>query len=210
MRSITMQRTMIVSGLMLLLAAVFLGSCARTPQAVPTGFLSDYSRLRHVDDRSMRYIGPQLRNYSAFMIDPVVVFFHSQAKRDATDPQTLNRLTTYMRGALANAIKGRYTLASRPGPGVARVRVALTDLDKTAPVAKIIPIGKVAGAGLGGASMEGELLDSVTGEQIAAVVQSSPGKVVSLGGAAKWGDAEAAMDEWARRFRQRLDEAHRR
>ena len=84
----------------------------------------------------------------------------------------------------------------------------LTDLDKTALVAKLVPIAKAMGSGRGGASMEGELVDSQTGEQIAAVIQSTPGKVLLLGGVSKWGDAELAMDKWARQFRERLDAAH--
>ena len=193
--------------LILLAAAVLHGGCASTPQAVPTGFLSDYSRLQMVDDRTLRYIGPNLGNYKTFIIDPVVVHFHEQAKSDTTDPKTLTRMATYLRGAIANAIKDRYSITAQPKPGVARLRVAITDIDKASTVSKLLPIGKALGGGRGGASMEAELLDSVSGEQIGAVIQSTPGKVMSLG-AAKWGDVEAAMDEWAQQFRRRLDKVH--
>lgn len=202
MRFVTSTSTLIV-----LAATVLVGGCKSTPQAVPTGFLSDYSRLQQVDDRTLRYLGPNLGSYSTFIIDPVVVHFHEEAKGDTSDPDTLTRMTTYLRGALANAIKDRYGITAQPGPGVARLRVAITDIDKASTVSKLIPIGKALGAGRGGASMEAELLDSVTGQQLGAVIESSPGTVLSLG-AAKWGDAEAAMDKWARRFRQRLDQAY--
>ena len=57
-------------------------------------------------------------------------------------------------------------------------------------------------------SMEGEVIDSQTGEQIGAVIQTQKGSRLSLAGVKKWGDAKAVMDEWAKRFRKRLDEAH--
>ncbi len=56
--------------------------------------------------------------------------------------------------------------------------------------------------------MEGEMLDSLTGEQIGAVIQSSQGGRISLQGYKKWSSAEAVIKEWAARFRKRLDEAH--
>jgi hypothetical protein len=93
---------------------------------------------------------------------------------------------------------------------VARFRLAITDLDKSSPVLNAIPQTKLVGTGLGGASMEGELLDSVTGEQIAAVVQSQVGKRLSLEGLSKWGDAKAVIDDWAETFVERLDEARKR
>ena len=67
---------------------------------------------------------------------------------------------------------------------------------------------QITGVGLGGASMEAELLDSLTGEQVGAVVQNQKGSRLSMSGTKEWGDAKAVMDEWAKRFRKRLDEVH--
>jgi hypothetical protein len=63
------------------------------------------------------------------------------------------------------------------------------------------------GTGLGGASMEFEVLDSQTGVQIGAAIESQLGNRLSLKGMSKWGDAKAVMDDWAKRLRARLDEA---
>ena len=56
--------------------------------------------------------------------------------------------------------------------------------------------------------MEGELLDSLTGAQIAAVVQAGKGSRMSFAGMARDGDARTVIDGWVVRFLQRLDEAH--
>ena len=67
---------------------------------------------------------------------------------------------------------------------------------------------KLLGSGLGGASLEAEILDSVSHEQLAALVESKLGNRFRLEGLAKWGDAKRIMDNWAKWVRERLDEAH--
>jgi len=159
---------------------------------------------------SYRYIAPgRLRDYSKFIIDPVAVHLHrrSAAKKKISE-EDLTDLKNYMHTALVKAIEDRYEVVYRPGPGVARVRVALTDIKKAEILLNIHPASKLMGAGLGGASLEAELVDSQTGEQIGALVESQLGDRLSLDGLSTWGDAKAIMDDWAGRFRKRLDEAH--
>lgn len=176
-----------------------------------TGFLSDYSRLRSVSGTTLRYVSPKskISGYSKFIIDPVVVHFHSKAKGADMSSRELAELRQYMYASFHNAILDHYSVVRQPGPGVARIRIALTDLEKSSPAMNVLPPTKIVGIGLGGASMEAELLDSQTGEQIAAVVESQKGKRLSLEGLSKWGDAKAVIDGWVQRFKERLDEAHR-
>jgi hypothetical protein len=181
-----------------------------------TGFLSDYSKLKPYSDVSYRNIPSQatIRRYSKFIIDPVVVHFHigSKAIEERTKgkiaEQDITDLKNYMHDAIVKAISDRYGIAYRPGPGVARVRIAVTDLKKANVLMNIHPGSKLLGSGLGGASLEAEWLDSQTGEQIAALLESQLGDRLSLDGLSEWGDAKAIMDDWAQRFRKRLDEAH--
>ena len=61
--------------------------------------------------------------------------------------------------------------------------------------------------GTGEAGTEFELLAAMTGELLAAAVDSRQGgKGVFRG---KWDDTKEAFDFWAKSFRQRLDEARR-
>ncbi len=173
-----------------------------------TGFLSDYSYLLPADG-GLRYINMQLLgNYSKFIIDPVVVRLYGIPLGARPDPVMSIALANYMHNAIVNVINDRYMIVSQPAAGVARVRVAITDIERSTPALNVLPQTKLTGAGLGGASMEGEIIDSQTGKQIGAVIQSQKGKMISLEGLTEWGDAKAVMDDWAKRFRKRLDEAH--
>jgi len=86
--------------------------------------------------------------------------------------------------------------------------VAITDLEKTNVVLAAVPQARMlTGAGVGGAAMEAEIVDSMTGKQIAAVVETKAGSRVPFTGLSDWGGAKSAMDEWAKRLRERLDES---
>lgn len=107
------------------------------------------------------------------------------------------------------AIEDRYAVVARPGAGVARVRVALTDIAKAKPLMKLMPTGVVLGTGAGGLSMEAELVDSQSGKQLGAVIEVQDGSRLPLDGLGRLSDAKAIIDDWASRFRSQLDAAHR-
>jgi hypothetical protein len=148
------------------------------------------------------------RGYSKFILDPVAVHFHDKSKAHEIEQDDLDKLRQYMYWAIRDKLHGKYALVSQAGPGVVRIRVALTDLKKSNPVLNTLPQTKLMGTGLGGASMEAELIDSVTGRQIAAIVETQKGKKLSMAGMTKWGDAKSVMDMWANRFSVRLEEIH--
>jgi hypothetical protein len=118
----------------------------------------------------------------------------------------INDLTNYMHRKLIQAIQDSGNrVAYKQAPGVARIRVALTDITETSAL-NILPQASLLGAGVGGASMEAEIIDSVTGEQIGAVVESRTGSRVPFSNLGDWGTAKGIMDDWAKRFQQRLEE----
>jgi len=201
-----MNKTNLLTVLAIALMAVQCGCSAKLGRQ--TGFLSDYSKLDRQSDVSYRYIGSNLGVYSQFIVDPVKVHFHSSSKGGKLSAEDITDLQNYMHAAIVSAISDRYSIVYRPGPGVARIRVALTDLKKSKIVQNIWPGSKLAGTGLGGASLEAELVDSQNGTQIGAVVESQLGERLSLDGLSTWGDVKAIMDGWAKRLRERLDEAH--
>jgi len=75
-----------------------------------------------------------------------------------------------------------------------KTRVPLMDLRKSKVAHGILPQTKLIGTGLGGASLEAEVLDSQTQVQLAAVVESQLGNRFSLDGLSTWGNAKAVME----------------
>ena len=170
----------------------------------PTGFLSDYSKLVEESGSIMRYMNEAaLNKYSGFIVDPI------QTRIDDPDrtlsDEDIADLTSYMYDKVVEAIKkSDDRIAYRPAADVARLRIAFTDIGKSHPIS-ILPYSSIAGFGIGGASAEAELVDSMTGQQIAAVVQSKEGQskipFTTLG---DWTAAKQTIDTWAKNLEKRL------
>jgi hypothetical protein len=179
-----------------------------------TGFLSDYSKLTATSDSSYRYADKALfGSYKSFIVAPVEIHFKEgskaiQAKSEGkVTEQDLMDLTNYFHDVIVKAITDAgCQVVYQPGLGVARIRVALTDLEETSAL-NVLPQASLLGVGVGGAAMEAEFVDSQTGKQIAAVVESQKGSRVPFSNLGDWGTAKGVMDGWAKRLKERLDEA---
>lgn len=198
----------------LLVAGVLVG-CSGRPQAAQSGFLRDYSQLKpHPEvEGALAYENPakDLRQYKKFIVDPVLTHFSPSEEGTAIDPEDLKGLTEYFHGALVKGLSasGHYQVVNAAGPDVLRLRIAITAISKTTPVANIHPAMKLSGIGLGGAAMEAEALDSVSNERVAAVVDAqSGGRLGVTAGLTRYGHAEQVMDAWVERLVTRLDKIH--
>ncbi|MCJ7600792.1 MAG: DUF3313 domain-containing protein [Desulfobulbaceae bacterium] len=209
----------------LLLITLFLAGCAASgmKDVKQSGFLGDYSQLKPgADDRAaLVYMKPgvDFKKYDSVMFERVTVYLSPEAESQAIDPTMMKELTDYYQTALINAVKDGYKVVDQPGPGVLRVKVAITDMKPSNPTANtmssIIPVGMVVSAatkattgdnlGTGEAATEMEFLDALSGERLAAAVDRRQGGKMAFRG--KWEDTKQAFDFWSKRFRERLDEA---
>ena len=196
-----------------------------------SGFLGDYSALvpdaKNGDLLLYEKDAHVLSKYNKFIIDPVTIYLLPVARDRGIDADDLERLATYFRKAVIDELEksGRYQIVTDPGPDVLELNVAITNVEPTggkknaamkgattaASVATVPGIGMaVPRLSVGKVSIEGEMLDSVSGDRMVAFVTSKGGRrwFSGLKAFKKWGDIEAAFRSWAKNFRERLDEVH--
>jgi Protein of unknown function (DUF3313) len=195
-----------------------------------SGFLGDYSGLypdpKNGDLLIYEKNKDALKNYRKFILDPVTVYLLPEAQDRGIDPDDLDRLARYFTDAITDELMGSgYEVVTEPGPGVLELRTAITNVEptggkKNAAVkagATAASVAVAPGASLlvprlsiGKVGIEGEMIDSVSGERMVAFVTGRGGRRWFSGFNAykKWGDIEAAFRTWAKNFRKRLDELH--
>ncbi len=195
------------------LVPLWISGCGTTPETARTGFLKDYSKLQahpEIEGR-FRYLNPKMNvgDYSKFMVDPVVLQLSKEGKEEEIDQEDLNEQVTFFHKTLVEKLETGYRVVNSPGKWVARLRVAITHIDKTNPALNIHPGTKLTGAGLGGAGMEAELIDSVTGETIGSAIDFQKGSRLSLMAGLTWfGHAQAVMEDWAEDLLKFIDKGH--
>jgi hypothetical protein len=189
---------------------VLAGCAAPVSQQEQSGFLSDYSKLELLEDGRIIYASERIVEYESFIIDPIAILFERDEDYDEFADKEIEQFREYVVKELTEQLtKGdQYSVVSEPGPGVGRFRFGLTDVDDTIGVLNLSIYTKITGLGLGGLAVEGELVDSVTGEQLMAAIRWGSGSRVMRAGLTHMGDAKIAVDKWARDLRRIFDEMH--
>jgi hypothetical protein len=195
-----------------------------------SGFLGDYSGLypdpKNGDLLIYEKSKDILKNYRKFIIDPVTVYLLPGAENRGIDPDDLDRLARYFEDAITDQLlESGYEVVTEPGPGVLELEIAITNVEPTGGKknaalkagATAVSVATVPGVSLlvprlsiGRAGIEGDMIDSVSGERMVAFVTGKGGRrwFSGLNAYKKWGDIEAAFRSWAKNFRKRLDELH--
>lgn len=193
------------------------GACSAS-KAPNSGFLGDatvYNALKPEPglDGIWVYRAPgqtkPLGNYDSYILSTVDVYLNAEGQKREISREELNELAMFFRSVMYDEISPAYKITNIPGPRVAIIRMAITDADPNIPALNIHPGSVITGAGLGGATMEAKLIDSQTGELVAALMASSKGKKYNFAsGLSKWGHTKALFEDWAKLIRERIDSAH--
>lgn len=193
--------------------------------------MGDYSGLvpdaRNGDLLLYVRAGSDLRKYNKVIFEPVTIYLLPQAQDRGIDPYDLERLAEYFHQAVTDELakSGHYEIVTTPGPDVFDLNVAITNVEPTGGKRNAVVQGGAAAATLGVApgasllvprlsvgrvSIEGELLDSVSGDRLVAFMTSKGGRrwFSGLNAFRRWGDIQRAFRSWAKAFRERLDELH--
>lgn len=188
-----------------------LAGCATTKPVGPSGFLGDYSKLVPVPGETERLYSEKpnvnWKKYTKLMFDPVMVYYHPDAKNNNINPDELKKLTDYFRDQVVKAVEDTYPVVDASGPDVLRIRAAITNVVPVDRHIEVLSISTVyMYVDMGGATMEAELLDSVSNERLAAVVDRRKGAPINtVQDYTKWVHAKEAFRYWAKEFKRSLD-----
>lgn len=186
------------------------------------GFLSSYASLKPnpAFENTKSYVtadpAKNIHRYVAVIVDSPILYVSTNSDEKAIPDRGAAALKEYFQNAIVNAVEDAFPVVQSSGPLVLRLRSAIVGIDvgQSAQVdqkdgdtlERSINIGKVG--------VEIELVDSETGEQIAAAVdRQNLGEGAFVGSVnfsrdEKFRAATEAFDGWASRLRQFLDSAH--
>ncbi len=212
-------------------AVLLLMACATTHQVRsiqdPSGFLLDYSNLKEggSGEAHLVYVDPNAdwKTYTKIMIDPVQIWRGDEpdSPLGSLSQEDQQFLVDHLYGALKDSLSEDYQIVTEPGPGVMRLRAAVTEARKTRPVLNLISSVAPMGLGIsytkkivfgthtsvGLVQVEAELLDAQTNQRLAAAVDRRAGtKAWQSKFSGRWVDVRDAFDFWARRLQMRLAE----
>jgi hypothetical protein len=195
---------------------------------VSSDFLSDYSQLKRSSDKHMDYTylaegAPgKMAKYSAVMIDQPEIFVAANSKYKGMKPDDMKALADAFRAAMAASLSTTYMIVDQPGPNVLYVRFAISNVQlkkKKKGLFAYTPIGLVRTAvksavttdftkkiDLKGLTLEMEILDSSSEEQLAALLETRSGEKDEP---ASWAELEALINVYSQRVGCRLDNARR-
>ncbi|MDD2601011.1 MAG: DUF3313 domain-containing protein [Kiritimatiellae bacterium] len=211
------------------MTAALLSGCSSTYQARSTkksGFLQNYSQLKPgQDDRALLvYVNPQanFKAYNKIMLEPVKVYVTKGSALAKLKKEDLQSLLNYLDSTLREHLKADYAIVNQPGPGVMRLRVAITEAKGSRvildTISTVIPyslalsevkrIATGSHMSVGSARVECEALDSISNARLLAAVDERVGRKITgkFDKFDKWHTAHDAFDYWAERLQVRLRE----
>jgi hypothetical protein len=184
-----------------------------------SGFLGDptvYQQLTPGPEggAKLRWLKPgvDFKMYNQFMVDSVIFYLSDKADNKGIDPQEMKELADSFNTEIVAAFKEKYPIVAEPGPGVARIRFAITNIKPSKPgvstITSVLPVGLgislVKKGATGGWSGSGEtgteviILDTTTNEVIAMAVDQQQAAFSER--FSKLGSANEAFKFWSERL----------
>ena len=219
--------TKFFTALFFVFTVLIIGGCASTYQArsvKESGFLDDYSMLKEGtwSQALLVYINPDAneicKKYTKVLLEPVSIWVKDESSMKNVSEEDRQMLTDYLHDSLKEALSRDYIIVDRAGPGVLRVRAALTEAEGSwvvlDTITSIVPMAlglstlKQLTFGtasfVADASIELELEDSMGQMTLAAMVDRRAGGKGWSKKFNKWGKVEKAFDYWAEKVQKGL------
>jgi hypothetical protein len=212
----------------LIAALCLLGACVtkKARKTQTAGFLGDYSQLKEGDkeEAQLVYTNPDadIQSYTSILMDPIRIYASKENNMMNVSSKQQRTILNYADAAVREKLAQDYTFVQEPGPGVMRLRIALTEAEGSRvvldTVSTILPIGLAlsgiqtlatgSGSFVGSAGAEMDLQDSLTGERLMAGVDRRMGGKITgkFDKFDQWNAVKNSIDYWAERMQMRLAE----
>ena len=186
----------------LIVVFVLAGCAVKKLELTESGFLSGYTGM--VEDEEVKglmvYKNSEVNiaeRYSKILVAPVKFELDPTVKAHELSFEDRMKLSDYYHEQLNEKLLEHYDLAEEPGADVLLLRSAITDILPNKVYLNLHWSTTLYGAGIGGASIEVELVDSVTNERMLAFVDARKGqKLKMISGLSKWGHTQAVLELW--------------
>ena len=195
------------------------GTRGRRSAPEESGFLRDYSMLTEREGAAAKlsYVDSEAdwSSYDAIWIESVSMWANSETSE--VEPEDQQMLIDFFYKALHDELSKDFQIADGPGPGVLQFRAALTEakganvplkaITTIVPQLKLLTtlVGSAADIAVtvGEATLEAEVIDSVTKKRLAAAVDQQAGKkwYTQL---KTWSDVKSACEHWSEGLHERL------
>jgi hypothetical protein len=214
--------------LSILLCVIFIlhGCATNTGPLDFSGFLGSYANLRPspAESGAWSYRKPDVnfKEYTTIMLDPLVIWPSQHSEYGGLDALTVWKLALAFQESMSRALAGGYMIVKDPGPGVLRLRAALTEVMLERPAlaspGPLLPLAndiliqaseKISGMNAleGEAAIEAEILDAQSQERLVAYVEKRmSSKILLTRDKDSLGPVLEIFDYWGNKLRQRLDE----
>ncbi len=202
-------------------SALLVSSCS-TGGRSPSGFLGNYKQLDAgygTADAVSAYVKPgaDFKQYDSVIIHPVSTVVAAPGISSAVREQ----LAAYLEDSLRSQAAAGLKVTDTPGPGTLMVRTALTDVvegrETGTPTSTVHvrPRATLSGklgsdtvaAFVSNVSFEGEIVDSVTGERLSALVDHRLGSKREATASTTWAAVRSAANQGAARLWKRFTTA---
>lgn len=144
-------------------------------------------------------------NYNKVMLDPIRIRIDAAIIDGKFNPEEIESLKRDFKNAVVEKLVPE-SVVTTPGSDVLRIRAAITDIDTSNPVLNLVTTAVAfVPMDMGGASIEVEFLDSVSGERLAAMADRKTGTPIQLiSGFKRFGHTREVFDQWAEELKLAL------
>ncbi|WDE96043.1 DUF3313 domain-containing protein [Lentisphaera profundi] len=200
----------------LLFSALFLGCASKiADEDEYSGFLKSYKYLQEMEASDqvdvLAWTSDNFKKgkFHSILLDPVAIYPAIPSKDDMSK-STVKIMLDHFNSALQSELSKTVKLADTPGPGVARLRIAITSVDKTikdykwysySPITFVVTsAGELTGLRdkVVVLNVEAELVDSITNEAQLAAVRKDFGLPIDGDDQIPMDSIKKTIDKWAK------------